>query len=73
MDLFKNDRVKSTHFYREWHFHIPLCDEMIFPLPLGLNYDLVPASIFFSLGQWTYHFFTQRMWKYPIYTLFKHF
>ena len=30
------------------HFHI------------GKNYDLVPLSIIFSLGQYKYHFFPQR-------------
>ena len=32
MDLLKNYRVKSPHFLRELHFHIHLCDEMIFTL-----------------------------------------
>ena len=35
-----------------------VCKEMIYPLPSGKNYDLVPQSIFFPL--WQYHFFTQK-------------
>ena len=38
---------------------------MIFPLPLGKNDDSVTQSISFTLGQWKYHFFTQKYVEIP--------
>ena len=41
MDLLKNYKVKSSHF------HILLCEKIIFPLSLGKYDDLVPQLIIF--------------------------